>query len=71
MICLARKSCRPEQSLRGMVCAVRGLALVSQASPEGQYVPAAFAGVSKDVRSLSFARNFKDRRFLLLALGIN
>ena len=54
-----------------MVCAVRGLALVSQASPEGQYVPATFAGVRKDVRSLSFARNFKDRRFLLLALGIN
>jgi hypothetical protein len=44
---------------------------MSQASPDGQSVPAAFAGLDQDVHRSSFVQNFKDCRFAMLALGIN
>jgi hypothetical protein len=44
---------------------------MSQASPDGQSVPATFAGLNQDVHCSSFVQNFKDCRFPMLALGIN
>jgi hypothetical protein len=44
---------------------------MSHASPDGQSVPATFAGLDQDVHSSSLVQNFKDCRFPTLALGIN
>jgi hypothetical protein len=54
-----------------MVSAVLGAAFMSQASPDGQYVPAIFAGLAQDAHGSSFVQNLKDCRFPMLALGIN
>jgi hypothetical protein len=68
---LAQKSRGREQRLRDMVSAVLGTAPMSQASPDGQSVPATLAGLDQDLHSSSFVQNFKDCRFPMLALGMN
>jgi hypothetical protein len=68
---LPSKSCRREQSLHGMVSAVLGAALMSQASFDSQYVLSTDAGLAQDIADSSVVHKFKDYRLLKLALGID